>query len=109
MKRLIILVALATPLLAQAAANLKPGTFTCDGTSTYSKVQLKVSQHPTKPHKAILNWEGKDRIVHRESTESGAVRYEGAVSNLLYIQTPHHSVLLNSMTMKVILSNCVKL
>lgn len=107
MKFSIILAALLAPAIVQAA-NLKPGIFTCDGTSTYDKVQLKVSQHPTKPNKAILNWEGRDRIVHREPTASGAVRYEGAGSNLLYIQTPHHSVLLNHATMSVILSDCTK-
>ena len=107
MKLPIILAVMLAPAFAYAA-DLKPGTFTCDGTSTYSKVQLRVSQHPTKPNKAILNWEGRDRIVHREPTQSGAVRYEGAGSNLLYIQTPHHSVLLNHSTMNVILSECVK-
>ena len=103
----ILVVAYLVPSLA-FAANLKSGVFTCEAGSSYDSVKLSVRQHPTKPNKAILNWEGRDRIVHREQTTTGAVRYEGAVSKISYVQTPHHSVLLDSKTMKVILSECKK-
>ena len=106
MKKVLILMLLIAG--SSNAAELKQGSFTCDAGGSYDSVKLSVKQHPTKYSKAILNWEGKDRIVHRESSTSGAVRYVGAVSNLLYIQTPHHSVLLDDSTKRVILSECMK-
>ena len=103
----ILIVACLVPSLA-FAANLKSGVFTCEAGSSYDSVKLSVQRHPTKPNKAILNWEGRDRVVHREPTTTGAVRYVGAVSKLLYIQTPHHSVLLDDHSKQVILSECKK-
>jgi hypothetical protein len=92
---------------AHASTPLKQGIFYCED-SNYNVVTLKVSQHPTKVNKAMLNWEGRNRILHREESISGAVRYEGFGSKLLYIQTPHHSLLLDNSVMKVILSECIK-
>lgn len=104
MKKLLI----AALLVAgpSVAATLKQGTFVCEN-HKYESIPLVVKQHPTKSNKAILNWEGRDRIVHREPTVTGAVRYEGAVSKIAYVQAPHHSVLLDNNTMKVILSGCI--
>jgi len=98
-----VMLAVAEP---SVAASLKQGVFTCED-SHYREILLTVTQHPTKPNKAILNWEGKDRIVHREPTTTGAVRYEGAVSQILYIQAPDHSLVLDSgPAKKVYLSWC---
>ena len=108
MKLALVLVPLFVTSTAFAEAQLKQGTFTCNDTSSYKPVPLVVKAHPTKPNKAVLNWEGKDRILHREKTTTGAVRYAGAVSKLLYIQTPHHSILLDDAAKRVILSDCVK-
>ncbi len=107
MKTVTLIAFLVCASYAQAQP-LRQGSFTCDIAKNYDQTTLKVKQHPTKPHKVILNWEGKDRILHNEPAESGALRYEGAVSNLVYIQTPKHSVLLDNNTMKPILVDCVK-
>ena len=103
----ILITALLIPSIS-IAANLKSGVFTCEAGSSYDSVTLTVKMHPSKPNKAILNWEGRDRVVHREPTTTGAVKYVGAVSKLLYIQTPHHSVLLDDQSKQVILSECKK-
>jgi len=93
---------------AHAAQPLKQGVFTCDIAKNYNQTQLLVKQHPTKPHKVVINWEGRDRILHNEFTTSGALRYEGAVSKLVYIQTPKYSFVLDNTSMKPILTRCVK-
>jgi hypothetical protein len=105
---------LSTGPASYAAANAKPlvqtlkeGKFTCEVAKNYDKVTLKVKQHPTKPNKITLDWQGTLRILHYEPTETGALRYEGAVSKLVYIQTPKHSMLLNNSTMKPVLTDCV--
>ena len=107
MKKSILTVALMIPLAAFSADALKEGKFVCDD-KNYDKITLAVAQHPTKPNKITVNWEGRPRILHREKSITGAPRYEGAVSQIVYIQTPHHSVLLDNSTMKVILSECLK-
>jgi hypothetical protein len=85
---------------------LTTGTLTCEN-SRYEKIVLSVKQHPTKANKAILNWEGKDRIVHIVPTKTAVVRYEGAVSNIIYIQVPQRSSLLDNNTHHPILTDCV--
>ena len=107
MKTILLLVVITLAAEAHAETMLKQGVFKCED-SNYNIVPLKVTQHPTKPNKAVLSWEGRDRIVHREKSVSGAVRYEGLGSKLLYIQTPHHSVLLDNNTMSVVLSECIR-
>lgn len=92
---------------ASAGATLKEGTFSCEG-KNYQPIALNVRAHPTKSNKIIINWEGRDRILHQEPTQSGAMRFEGAVSKLTYIQVPHHSVLLDSNMMTTIATECIR-
>lgn len=107
MKAILLLVVIVFATKAHADAVLKQGVFNCED-SNYNIVPLKITQHPTKPNKAVLSWEGRDRVLHRERSISGAVRFEGLGSKLLYIQTPHHSVLLDNNAMTVVLSECIQ-
>ena len=107
MKTILLLVVLTLAAEAHAGEPLKQGVFNCED-SNYRIVPLRVRQHPAKPNKVMLNWENRDRILHREDSISGAVRYEGLGSKLVYIQTPHHSVLLDNHTMKAILTECIR-
>ena len=107
MKTILFFLFIALTAEAQADEMLKQGVFSCED-SNYNIVPLRVTQHPTKPNKAVISWEGRDRVLHREQSVSGAIRYEGLGSKLLYIQTPHHSVLLDNNTMNVVLSECMR-
>ena len=107
MKTILFYLLIALTAEARADEMLKQGVFRCED-SNYDIVPLKVTQHPTKPNKAVISWEGRDRVLHRERSVSGAIRYEGFGSKLLYIQTPHHSVLLDNNSMNVILSECMR-
>lgn len=107
MKRALLLAFLLGVSFSAASQPLKQGVFVCNIAKNYDQTQLIVKQHPTKSHKIIINWEGRDRILHNEPTLTGALRYEGAVSKLVYIQTPKHSVLLDNNTMKPVLTDCV--
>lgn len=86
-------------------SQLKEGLFLCEGKEE-NLVKLTVNRHPTKWNKIVINWEGRDRILHNEVSVSGALRYEGAISKLLYLQMPSHSVLLDNNTMRPILLEC---
>ena len=107
MRTILLFAVLMLSAEAHAGEPLKQGVFNCED-SHYRVVPLRVTQHPVKPNKVMLNWENRDRILHREDSISGSVRYEGLGSKLVYIQTPHHSVLLNSNTMKAILTECIR-
>ena len=107
MRTILLLSALLLSAEAHAGEPLKQGVFNCEDSNSRG-VPLRVTQHPAKANKVMLNWENRDRILHREDSISGAVRYEGLGSKLVYIQTPHHSVLLNSNTMKAILTECIR-
>ena len=95
----------AFSLPAISAQPLKPGNFVCED-KYYNDVTLPVRAHPDKPGKIILRYGGRDRILHNVPTKSGALRYEGAVSKLVYIQTPSHSVLLDDHNMRPLLTDC---
>lgn len=107
MRTILLFAVLTLSVEAHAGEPLKQGVFNCED-SNYRVVPLKVTQHPAKANKVMLNWENRDRILHREDSISGAVRYEGLGSKLVYIQTPHHSVLLDNHTMKAILTECIR-
>lgn len=106
MSKLLILLLVATN--AYAVQPLKEGTFECETMYYGATARLVVKQHPVKPNKVMINWEGRDRILHYVPTESGALRYEGAVSKLVFIQTPSHSMVLDDNTMKPVLTYCKK-
>jgi len=90
----------ATPMSA-----LRQGTLSCIDHNAKT-VKMKIVRHPTKPHKVVINWAGRDRILHNRHSVSGALRYEGAISKLVYLQMPSHSVLLDNNTMRPILTEC---
>ena len=109
MKRTLLAALLLTAFGANAAEPYGPldqGLFRCRSHSNHLAV-LHVKQHPTKPEKVILNWEGRDRILHFVPSVSGAVRYEGTVSKLLYVQVPEGSRLLDEEKMTPILTDCI--
>lgn len=107
MKKTILLLALlSTTAIAKPVQTLHQGQFSCEAYGSYERISMTVKQHPTKANKVIVNWEGRDRILHQEKTTTGALRYEGAGSKLVYIQTPSHSVLLDDTKKHVILSDC---
>jgi hypothetical protein len=109
MKRTLLAGLLLTAFSAPAAQPYGPldiGTFHCRSHTNRLAV-LQVKQHPTKPEKAILNWEGRDRIVHRVNAKTTVLRYEGEVSKLLYIQIPTGSRLFDENKMEPILTDCI--
>ncbi len=101
-KVLIIGAFLAVP--AFAAQPLKTGAFVCED-MFFNPVRMQVTAYGEK---VKINWEGKDRVLHAVPTTTGALRYEGAISKLVYLQTASHSVVLNNNTMKVVLHECNK-
>ena len=105
MKRIIAVALIAASLPATGAQKLKEGLFVCEN-KWYEAVPITVSQHPEKPNKIKILLNGRDRILHVVPTQTGALRYEGVVSKLTYIQTPSHSVLLDSKNMKALLTDC---
>jgi hypothetical protein len=101
-KTLVLCAFIALP--AFAAQPLKTGSFVCED-MFYQPTPMQVSAYGEK---IKINWEGRDRILHSVPTATGALRYEGAISKLVYIQTAKHSVVLNDATMKVVLHECNK-
>ncbi len=82
------------------------GEFRCEDENR-KLVVLRVKQHPEKLEKLILNWTGRDRILHAVPTQTGAIRYEGAISQLVYLQIPRKSLLLDNQSMRAVLNECV--
>jgi hypothetical protein len=105
MKKLVMLGLILLAFPVYGAQKLKQGPFICEN-NRYEPVPITVSQHPGKAKKIVLKLSGKDRILHRVPTQTGALRYEGAISRLTYIQTPSHSVLLDGKSMKALLTDC---
>lgn len=105
MKHLVTVALIAASLPAVGAQTLKEGLFVCEN-KWYEAVPITVSQHPEKPNKIKILLDGRDRVLHSVPTQTGALRYEGAISKLTYIQTPSHSVLLDSKSMKALLTDC---
>lgn len=103
MRKLLIVGALVA-LPAFAAQPLKTGAFVCED-MFYKPAALQVTAYGDK---VKINWEGRDRVLHAVPSVSGALRYEGAVSKLVYLQMPAHSVVLDNSTHKVVLHECVK-
>lgn len=101
-KTLILCAFIALP--AFAAQPLKTGKFVCED-MFYKPTPLVVTAYGEK---IKINWEGRDRVLHAVTSVSGALRYEGAVSKLVYLQMPSHSVVLDDNTMKVVLHECNK-
>jgi len=106
MKKIFITGLLMVATSLAIAAPLKEGVFRCRDSQNYLGV-LHVKQHPAKAEKIVVNWQGQDRILHFVPTTTGAVRYEGAVSKLLYIQIPAGSYLLDEGKMQPILTDCI--
>jgi hypothetical protein len=105
-KKLIISLLLFISLAsAKAEQPLKVGRFTCVDDRN-EQVVLQVQQHPTKPSKILINFNGRDHVLHFEKSVSGALRYEGAISRIVYIQTPKLSFLLDDNLMRPILTDC---
>jgi hypothetical protein len=104
----LLLLAVMSPAMAVPAyAPVITGNFNCRD-KNYKAVKMEVKQHPDKPNKIMLNWAGKDRILHWVETDTGALRYEGAESKITYVQIPGHTVVLDDTTMRPILTDCVK-
>lgn len=76
--------------------------------STNGTIALRIAQLPSEPSKITVDWKGRKRILQSEPTTTGALRYEGPGSNLVYIQVPDHSVLLDDKTMRPILTDCTR-
>lgn len=110
MKRTLLAASLLLTAFGASAAEpygpLDVGTFHCRNHTNRLAV-LHVKQHPTKPEKAILNWEGRDRIVHRVEAKTTVLRYEGEVSKLVYIQHPKGAQVLDDAEKKPILLDCI--
>jgi hypothetical protein len=105
MKSIVAVALIAASLPALGAQQLKEGQFICED-KWYAPIPIIVSRYPEKPNKIKIYLYGRDRILHSVPTQSGALRYEGAISKLTYIQTPTHSVLLDSKSMKALLTDC---
>lgn len=102
-----VLLWLACMTVAQARAlPLRLGEFRCED-GNHKLVVLSVRPYPGKPEKLILNWTGRDRILHAVSTQTGAIRYEGSTSKLVYLQIPSKSLLLDNRLMRGVLNECV--
>jgi hypothetical protein len=86
-------------------ATLRQGEYLCEDGDLRPTV-LRVIRHPVKPDKLILNWAGRDRILHAVPTQTGALRYEGAISRLVYLQIPSKSLLLDNHSMQPVLNEC---
>lgn len=99
---------------ASAYGPLVDGSYLCrdsENLGTY----LQVVRNSTRPDKINIRWQRRKpgsppSQIHTlhviPDTMSGAVRYEGAGSGLVYIQIPEKSVLLNIATGVPVLTDC---
>lgn len=98
-----ILLSFVQPAVAWQA--LREGRYICEN-SALEPVSLTVKQHSSKPHKLVIAWAEHKHILHNEPTTTGALRYEGAISQLVYLQVPSKSVVLDNKSMRPILNDC---
>lgn len=102
-----LIAACAASMSANAEQVLKEGKFTCRD-SANGTIALQIAQLPSGPDKIAVGWQGIKQILQTEPTTTGALRYQGADSKLVYIQVLDHSLLLNEKTMRPILTDCTQ-
>lgn len=107
MKYLLILLFPLTCLAAPTYGPLVEGTFNCKN-EDYEDVTLTVFHHPAVKNKILIKWDVYSFTLHHIQSISGARRYEGSKSKVVYIQIPTHSVVLNDHSEQPLLLDCIK-